>query len=110
MNAAILSAHSATSAASRYTAELELGPVSGLSRRLNLHLLNGMLFVDINARKSGHLGSASAFMPACYLNLVGDDATPALHVGGAYFLVSRQQADRIRAIFEPHGLRIWETL
>lgn len=91
----------------QYSAELQLRPSRTLRRRLDLHLLRGMLFVNINASRCGHLGSANAFMTSCYLDMVGD--YPALHVAGTYFIVSSSEAARIRTSLESHGLRIREA-
>jgi hypothetical protein len=91
-----------------YKAELNLEPTRALPRRLNIQLLSSgkTLWVHLASRSFAPLSSGHCLLQDCYLSL-SDNA--ALCLREADFRVTAAEAVKIRALFEPLGLRIWKS-
>jgi hypothetical protein len=90
-----------------YTATLTLEPTDERPRRLTLELVGKTLFVTLIRRYGGYLCGSNALIAACSLDL---DDYSFVRIGDATtFLVSADEAMRVRAAFEPYGLRVRES-
>jgi hypothetical protein len=90
-----------------YKAELKLEPKRTMPRRLTIQLLlsGDTLWVHLATRRFQPLSSGHCRLKDCYLAL-GD--IPSLCLRESDFRVTSAEAAKIRAIFEPLGLKIWE--
>jgi hypothetical protein len=88
--------------------ELHLDPSSKHSRQLIVLLLTAQRTLWVDLRVNGALcSSAHTLLAKCYLAF--NDGCSYLCLDDATFALSVEEAPRIRATFEPLGLRVRET-
>lgn len=90
-------------------AELRIKPSRAYPRRLSIDLAGNSLWVCMANRKGGIAFShARDKLAECYLD-IATKWCQVLYIGNTGFFVCDADVAKIRATFEPHGLRIRET-